>query len=84
MLLMPPEEPGRVTVARRRQLHGLTARQREVAQLLRAGKKYYEIARELGVDEGTVRTHVEHLYRRLGIASRWELLDLPARTFGIR
>ena len=56
-------------------------RQREVARLLRAGKTYKAIAGELVLDEGTVRKHVEHLYRRLKISSRWELLNVPAETF---
>lgn len=59
----------------------LTTRQREVGRLLRAGRSYKQIATALEIEHGTVRTHVEQLYRRLGISSRWDLLDIPARMF---
>lgn len=51
----------------------LTARQLEVAQLLRRGCTYQEVAEELGVAVGTVRKHVEKIYRTMGVRSRAEL-----------
>src|ERR1700761_719260 len=45
----------------------LTPRQRTVAALLvQTGFSYKEIAAELQVREGTLRTHAEHVYRALG------------------
>jgi DNA-binding NarL/FixJ family response regulator len=52
----------------------LTPRQRDVATLLvRTGLSYKQIAGELHVREGTLRTHAEHVYRALGVHSRAEL-----------
>ena len=52
----------------------LSPRQREVGlQLARTGRSYKEIAAHLGISEGTVRKHVEHVYRAFGVSSRAEL-----------
>jgi len=52
----------------------LTPRQRDVAALLvRTGLSYKQMAAQLHVREGTLRTHAEHVYRALGVHSRAEL-----------
>ena len=48
----------------------LTARQRELLNLLAAGHTNTQIARRLGISEGTVRTHLENIYRLLNVSSR--------------
>jgi DNA-binding CsgD family transcriptional regulator len=48
----------------------LTARQWEILGLVAAGRTNRQIARELMVSEGTVRTHLEHVYGRLEVNSR--------------
>jgi DNA-binding NarL/FixJ family response regulator len=53
----------------------LTVRERSVAELLQAGRTNAEIAAELYIGIETVRTHVAHIYRKLGIGTRAELLD---------
>jgi DNA-binding CsgD family transcriptional regulator len=55
---------------RRRPGFGLTARQWQVLELLAAGHTNGQIARRLGVSEGTVRKHLENIYARLGVGSR--------------
>lgn len=50
----------------------LGPRERRVLELLAHGASNKEIARELGISEGTVRTHLERLYRKLGVRSRTE------------
>jgi len=59
----------------------LTSRERTVARLLSAGQKNAEIAVALRVSTETVKTHTKHIYRKLGISSRWELfgIELPLR-----
>jgi DNA-binding CsgD family transcriptional regulator len=58
-------------------LSQLTAREQEVARMLvDGGLLYREIAVALGVSEGTIRTHIEQIYQRLGVRSRVELTAL--------
>lgn len=48
----------------------LTPRQRELLQLVAAGYTNAQIARRLGLSEGTVRKHLENTYARLNVSSR--------------
>jgi DNA-binding NarL/FixJ family response regulator len=60
----------------------LTPRQCDVAALLaRTGLSYKQIAAQLQVREGTLRTHAEHVYRAVGVHSRAEL-TVALRAWG--
>jgi len=48
----------------------LTSRQKDLLRLLAAGHTNTQIARRLGISEGTVRTHLENIYGRLNVSSR--------------
>jgi DNA-binding CsgD family transcriptional regulator len=48
----------------------LTPRQTELLHLVAAGHTNAQIARRLGVTEGTVRTHLENIYEKLHVSSR--------------
>jgi DNA-binding CsgD family transcriptional regulator len=48
----------------------LTPRQWELLRLLAAGHTNTQIARRLGISEGTVRSHLEAIYNRLDVSSR--------------
>jgi DNA-binding CsgD family transcriptional regulator len=48
----------------------LTRRQWELLRLVAAGHTNEQIARRLGVSEGTVRKHLENIYGRLHVSSR--------------
>ena len=50
----------------------LSAREREVLELIVKGFKYNEIAQLLGVSAATVATHAQHIYRKLAVNSRSE------------
>lgn len=48
----------------------LTSRQEEVLRLVQEGLANKQIGRRLGISEGTVRKHLEHILGRLGVRSR--------------
>jgi ATP/maltotriose-dependent transcriptional regulator MalT len=48
----------------------LSAREREVLALVARGTSNREIARELFISEATVKTHLTHLYAKLGVKDR--------------
>jgi DNA-binding NarL/FixJ family response regulator len=54
-----------------------TARERQVLNLLRAGRPNREIAVALGIDEGTVKAHIGRLMRKVGVNNRIALTVHP-------
>lgn len=50
----------------------LSARELEVLSLLGKGLAYTEVAHTLQMSNGTVTTHVKHIYRKLAVRSRGE------------
>ncbi len=54
----------------------LSARETEVLYLLAKGRSMNHIMEELVISEGTTKTHINHVYKKLGVHSRHELLDL--------
>lgn len=56
--------------------YGLTDREAAVANLLAEGNSQRIIADRLQVSIGTVQTHAKNVYRKLGIHSKQELIDL--------
>jgi len=58
---------------RRRSVAILTRRQNEVAALVAGGLTNHQIAAALAIAERTAETHVEHILRKLGLASRTQV-----------
>ena len=56
--------------------HALGRREKEALSLLLAGKTAGEIARIMVVAPGTAKSHVYHVYRKLGVHSRAELFEM--------
>jgi two-component system nitrate/nitrite response regulator NarL len=54
----------------------LTTRERQIVLVLSEGLSNKEIGRRLRLAEGTVKVHLHHIYRKLGIANRTALAVL--------
>jgi len=68
--------PRPVRLGRAAGVGSLTRRERDVLELLGRGQTNAEIAEALCVSVETTRVHVKHVYRKLGVNSRGELLEM--------
>jgi two-component system nitrate/nitrite response regulator NarL len=64
------------------QVAGLTPRQREVLQSLARGHSNKQVARELGMEEKTVKGHVSAIFRALKVVHRMQAVE-AARNAGL-
>jgi DNA-binding NarL/FixJ family response regulator len=53
----------------------LTERERDVLNLLTKGYRHRDIATRLAISPETVRTHIKHVYEKLHVHSRTELIE---------
>ena len=58
----------------------LTPQEQAVADLARAGRTNREIAGQLYLSVNTVETHLAHVFRKLGITRRWQLIASEENT----
>lgn len=59
---------------------GLTPREHDVLQLLARGRNRQYIAEKLFITEGTAKTHIKHVYRKVGVHSQQELIDVVEQS----
>jgi len=71
-----------VPEALRRQAAQLTNQERLVLAHLSQPARYQDIADNLGISINTVRTHIRHIYRKLGVSKREEAVA-RARALGL-
>ena len=62
----------------------VTPRELSTLQLMADGKSNKEIATSLGISERTVKTHLGHLFEKLGVTSRTEAIKVAARRGLVR
>jgi DNA-binding CsgD family transcriptional regulator len=82
MRLLVRDERARSPRAERRKTpNSLTKREHQVTLLIRRGASNREVAATLGISEHTVERHVSSILSRLGLRSRWQIVDsLPVRV----
>jgi two-component system, NarL family, nitrate/nitrite response regulator NarL len=56
--------------------NALTVREREIVNLVAEGRSNKEIARQLGLTDGTVKIHLHNIYRKLDVTNRTSLTAL--------
>lgn len=67
---VPPDAPA----------HSLTAREREILQLIGEGLRNPEIAERLVISEATVKTHINNLFAKAGLHSRADAVRYALRN----
>ena len=83
--LLLVEDPDRRDVPPKRrleQLWGLTPAEARAAALLASGLSQREISVQLAISINTVRTHIRHIYRKLGVTKR-DAAVARARALGL-
>jgi DNA-binding NarL/FixJ family response regulator len=60
----------------------LTAREQQVVELVEQGLKNKEIAREMGIQPGTVKIHLKHIFEKTGVRGRFGLALAGLREKG--
>lgn len=63
--------------------NGLTPREEEILELIALGRSAKYIADDLTISHNTTRTHIKHVYEKLNIHSKQELLDLVLYGSGL-
>jgi DNA-binding NarL/FixJ family response regulator len=81
-IVLDARQAERVVATMRTRRADLSAREREVLGLLARGLSNREIARALFLSEATVKTHLIHVYDKLGVESRTAAIA-AARTAGL-
>lgn len=76
--LLGPQQPKEGTA----DSESITARQHDVLRLLAVGKSNKEIARDLGMAEGTVKIHITAIFRALAVVNRTQAV-LTAKKMGL-
>jgi DNA-binding NarL/FixJ family response regulator len=71
-----------ILVAPDRTVEKLSVRETEILQCMQDGRNYRHIAEALFISYETVRTHVQHIYTKLHVASRAEAI-MKARQQGL-
>jgi DNA-binding NarL/FixJ family response regulator len=79
-MFLPPELATRVVRGMRSTLPRLTERELEVLRLLATGASNKDIARTLFVTEATVKSHLVHIFTKLGVDSRARAIHVAQET----
>lgn len=61
----------------------LTPREQQVLSLVEAGLRNRDIARELGIQPGTVKIHLKHIFEKTGVRGRYGLALTGLRHRGL-
>ena len=65
----------KLATGQNKEMEKLTAREKEMLDLLAKGYRYKEIADHLSISFETVRTHIHNIYEKLHVQSRTEALN---------
>ena len=81
---LAPAVADRLSIRRQRKEPELTLREIEVLRLVADGKSNRAIGRELFLSEATVKSHLVHIFTKLGVTSRTQAVARARETGPIR
>ena len=83
LFILDPEIPVETVEAELRQLYGLTSMEASLANLLMQGKGMDECCTLLEIRKSTARTHLQHLFEKVGVQRQSELVSLLLKSVGL-
>lgn len=82
--VLSPTVASRLVQQMQRLQEALTARESELLSLLAEGMTNRELGKALFISEATVKTHLGHIYAKLGVETRSAAVSVALRRDGIR
>ncbi|MGC0366148.1 DNA-binding NarL/FixJ family response regulator [Rhodococcus sp. 27YEA15] len=82
--VLSPTVASRLVQQMQRPQEALTARESELLSLLADGMSNRELGKALFISEATVKTHLGHIYAKLGVDTRSAAVSVALRRDGIR
>jgi DNA-binding CsgD family transcriptional regulator len=83
LFILDPEIPVETVEAELRQLYGLTATEASLANQLMEGKALDDCCKILNIRRSTARTHLQHLFEKVGVQRQSELVALLLKSIGL-
>lgn len=83
VFILDPEFPVETAESELRQLYGLTSTEACLANLLMEGKTLDDCCESLGIRRSTARTHLQHLFEKVGVQRQSELVSLLLKSIGL-
>jgi DNA-binding CsgD family transcriptional regulator len=79
VVVTDPERPPNVDTNRLKAIYGLTTTEAALAARLAIGADLAKIGRQLGIKHETARTHLKHVFLKLGVSKQGELISKVIR-----
>jgi len=83
LFLLDPEVSAERVEAELQQLYGFTPAEASLANLMMEGKALDECCVILKIRRSTARTHLQHLFEKVGVQRQGELVSLLLRSIGL-
>jgi DNA-binding CsgD family transcriptional regulator len=83
VFVLDPELPVQTAEAELRQLYGITSTEARLANLLMEGRTLDECCDLLKIRRSTGRTHLQHLFEKVGVQRQTELVSVLLKSIGL-
>src|SRR5215469_7979819 len=83
VFILDPELPVQTAESELRQLYGITATEARLANLLMEGRTLDECCDLLKIRRSTGRTHLQHLFEKVGVERQTELVSVLLKSIGL-